>query len=217
MKPKFISKHLSLFCLIGALSLPSFSNEGHETQVWLAGMYKAFKKDKVSLSLYTELRTRELLSDIGGIFAGPIMNYGMSKNIDLSLGAKYIYINAVPDKLHFLRFEPQLTLKGKYELISFDFRNRHENRLNTNENIWDFRSRHRLRVKWHIDGFEWIKNIYVHNEYFYNWTLSKYERNRLTPLGVTWNLNPLTLSTQYLIEMKPKKTTNHAIGLILGF
>jgi len=187
-------------------------------QLWSQFSKGFYKKGKFDLRLYMEGRFNNDAHDALGYFFGPTFQYKVNKTLSFGGAAKMIHFKSGEHFLKFQRYEGEFSLNFK-QLSWLKFQNRNRFEYFRREDADRKRSRLRLKFTVPLNSNGLLSGLYFGNEFFYDHDRTEMQRNRLTPIGLSFKLGQKrSLNVFYLLEhLRSSGVDNHILGTYLTF
>lgn len=199
------------------LPLASFGGDD-DFQLWTQFSKGLYKKGKFDLRFYMEGRYNNDAHDALGYFFGPTFQYKVNKTLSLGGAAKMIHFKSGEHFLRLQRYEGEFSLNFK-QLSWIKFQNRNRFEYFRREDADRKRSRLRLKFTVPLKSKGPLRGVFFGNEFFYDHDKTEMQRNRLTPIGLSFKLDKKrSINVFYLLEhMRASGVDNHVLGTYLTF
>ncbi len=196
-------------------------------QYWSRFSFTPIKTEKLSYTNFSELRIREDSSNLGLWYTSQRFKVTPLKYAEF--GINYTYLESEVDlskgRGNEWKFQHRLELEVNPKW-TFD-----NGFLLKNRNRLEFRwiedkgsDNARLRQLWELDipikKFEWLKSIFLNNEYFIDFSRQTINENRVIPIGLNFKLpGGVSLQTFYMIQSQKGKDwrSNQIVGTKWSF
>jgi len=208
---------IAIATILGARAAPTYAQTDFGS--WHSVAFDEREMGRVTLSGYVQVRLHDDSSELRQLYLSQLVDIEAHERIGLGINYTYLPTRSAltGDFLYQHRIELEAIPRWPAgNRLRFDVRNRLEIRWLEGKSGTNERSRHRAQGRYVMPDRGRLTAVFANNEFFYDWDESKYNENRLTPVGLTFRLyGEVGVDLYYMVqslETSGRWTHTHLLG-----